>query len=103
MTAILIRFGVCLAILAVVVITLALIGCISPGPGNRMTRVLMFSSLKEANRAAVIAAWELQDSGLVTGPRYVTEINRYFVVIEQVPPHERLVPGEWPHESRCED
>jgi hypothetical protein len=65
-----------------------------------MMRVLMFSSLKDANRAAFIAGWELQDSSLVTRPRYVADLNRDFVVIEQVPPSEQFVPDEWADGSR---
>ena len=103
MTAILIRMSVCLAILVAVVVILAVIGSISPAGRNRMIRVLMFSSLREANRAAFIAAWELQESGQVSEPRYLADINRYFVVIEEVSRDERLVAIDWDAGSRAED
>jgi hypothetical protein len=82
MTYILIRTLICLAIMAAVFIGLVVIGCLSPRERNRVMRVLMFSSRDEADRAAAIAA---SNHDVIAWPQYVSDVHRYFVVIEEAP------------------
>ena len=88
------QMSICLAIMAVSIAVLIVIGCIAGRERNRDVSVLMFSSLKEANRAASIAAWELRDTAVVSQPRYVAQINHYFVLIEELAPEGQTVAGE---------
>jgi hypothetical protein len=97
--AILIDFSICLGILVATVMTLVLIGYVFGGVRARSVRVLMFSSIDEANHAARIARCELPESAVVTQPLCVPEIDRYFVVVEELT-DERTGAGGWPDRVR---
>jgi spermidine/putrescine-binding protein len=96
MTATLIRVSLCLAILAATIMTLVIIPCIASRRKKCTVRILMFSSFEEADRAAFIASTESRNSSLVTHPRYVAEIDRYFVVIEEALQDKVVNAGESP-------
>jgi hypothetical protein len=82
MPAILMRILLCVAILPATMIALVAIGSIRPRKRLSSVRVLMFSSLQEATRYWAITAPQWLDSSSVTKPRYVAEIGRYFVLVE---------------------
>jgi hypothetical protein len=90
MTAILTYLYIDLAFLVALLVTRFIIALISRGQKNRIVSVMMFSSLDEATLAARIGPSEPSNSRLVTEPRYLADIDRYFVVIEEAPARQHV-------------